>query len=169
MSEIGRQPRFNTKRERQKKSTGPRIKITPRKRQDVTPKPLKTKLVSQSRENSPLPLGDGPDVEVLDPTFQPPSEIPRGDPNFIESLQDLIVRARPVSSGASDAETLRSTEMLKTILINMTKLHSPEPEGHAVEHYSTGETEKQDSRKVIVKEGRQANKQTEEEGSQDIV
>ncbi|MCG8048087.1 MAG: hypothetical protein JAY66_20775, partial [Candidatus Thiodiazotropha taylori] len=41
VSEIGRQPRFNTKRERQKKSTGPRIKITPRKRQDVTPKPLK--------------------------------------------------------------------------------------------------------------------------------
>ncbi|MEW8333587.1 MAG: hypothetical protein AB2692_21830, partial [Candidatus Thiodiazotropha sp.] len=144
VSEVGRKPRPNPKitqsKSNQQRNDGPRIKITPRKRQDVAPKLSKPK--PKPREDSPAPLGDDPDVEVLDPVFPPPSRVPRGDQNFVESLEDLFVRATPAASGASDSETLRSTEILKQILNSMTKLHSQEPEGQAVEHYTTQEEPK---------------------------
>ena len=155
VSKFGRKPRPNPKtthsKSNQKQRDGSRIKITPRKRQGVAPKPCKP--TPMPREDSPAPLGDGPDVEVLDPVFQPPSRIPRDAQNLVESLEDFIVRATPAVSDICDSETLRSTEILKQILNSMTKLHSPEPQGHMVEHYTTREDPKgHDVRKVIVKE-----------------
>ena len=155
VSKFGRKPRPNPKtthsKSNQKQRDGPRIKITPGKRQDVAPKPCKP--TPMPREDSPAPLGDGPDVEVLDPVFQPPSRIPRDAQNLVESLEDFIVRATPAVSDICDSETLRSTEILKQILNSMTKLHSTEPQGHMVEHYTTREDPKgHDVRKVIIKE-----------------
>ena len=196
--ENDRQPRFHPKTSRPEstqrgRATGPRIKITPRKAREVTPKtrtnPVRQSPTSREECSSPAPLGDGPDVEILEgPLFNPPTKVREGEADYVDSLEALVANYRPsdqdskaVSLPIEENETIFSTEVLQAIIENMAQLHSPEAEGEGVEHYTTkrnSSLQQPDSRTVVIKrdgksreeiqkEGRQVNKEKEkEEGRQ---
>ena len=140
--EKGRNPNSNPKTDRVRKVSSTRVSTNGGKKRPITA--TSTCLGS--------PLGEDPQIEITErPIFSPPTKIPRTDPEYVVSLEALTASARSVETNITEEErestesvslqtemeTVLSTEMLQTILGNMTQLHAMEELGQAVFSYAT--------------------------------
>ena len=139
--EKGRNPNSNTKTDRVRKVNSTRVSSNGGKKRPIT--------ATSTCLGSPVHLGEDPKIEIKDrPIFSPPTKIPRTDPEYVVSFgasarsveTNIIEEERESPESVSlqiEMETVLCTEMLQTILSNMTQLHAIEEPGQAVFNYAT--------------------------------
>ena len=141
--EKGRNPNSNPKTDRIRKVSSTRASTNGGKKRPIT--------ATSTCLGSPVHLGEDPQIEITEgPIFSPPTKIPRTDPEYVVSLEALTASARSVETNITEEErespesvslqtemkTVLCTEMLQTILSNMTQLHATEEPGQAVFNYA---------------------------------